>query len=255
MHACPRCWEVIEQPTPFAEATVLYEHEPAPAPAPPAEQTAPVATTTLTYEEPVYHAPPVYYAPPPEAPSSAVRLGRTVVIGLIGAVLLVIAFLALEAWGPQLRGELPAQVRLQREAFPSLGFTVSVPGGWEVREETVEGRPAVVAREPEDEARPGEARSVEVVAEAGSLERARRLADERAAASVRNYDEIAIIDGLEVDGREAFRHLYTDGDLYREEWWVERGRRSYRLRFSAPVSRREESAPLFVRIARTLDVF
>lgn len=254
MHACPRCWEVIEQPASLAEGALIYEeHQAEYAELPRVdhhlEQTAQVRAMTLTHEEPTYYAPPIE-----ATPRRRVRVGRLILLGLLSVVLLTLGLLALEAWGPQLRGDLVEQVRLDRESFPSLDFAIRAPRGWEVREGTVGGRPAVVVREPATDEPAGELREFGVFVEKRSFDRARELADERIPASAEDYDEIGIIDGLTVDGRSAFRHLYTDEDEYIEDWWIERGGGTFRLEFSSPISRREESAQLNVRIARTFDV-
>jgi hypothetical protein len=250
MHACPRCWEVIEQPASFAEGAVLYDTR---APELPqlqqvGEPAAAYATTTLTQEAPVYVQQPYH------RPRTQIRLGRLILIGLVAGIVLTAGLIALEAVGPRLRGSLPDQVTLEREGFPDLEFAIAVPDGWDVRTERIGGRPAVRFLEPGGSGGDSRLREFHVVVEEDSFDRARELADRRAPPSTANYDEIAIVDGLRIDGRRTFRHTYTDDDEYREAWWVERGGGTYRIEFVGSVSRREESAQLNVRIARTFDV-
>jgi hypothetical protein len=264
-HACPRCWEVIEQPT-YVAADVLsegavIEEAAAAAPAPGAEQPyehyrnyeqpaqSYVAAPTLTQDLPT-----VAYAPAPVAPvrdRRKLRLGRAIFIGLVAGLLVAGGLIALEAVGPRLRGNEPDQIELVREAFPDLDFAISPPRSWDVRPQRVSGLSAVTFIEP---AREGAARRFRMTLDTLPFDTARREADDRDRTSGSSYDEINIIDGVQLDGRKAFRHMYILGDEYRETWWIERGSRTYRLEFWAPLSRREDSAQLYVRIARSLDV-
>jgi hypothetical protein len=208
-----------------------------------------VAAPTLTQEAPI-----AAYAPAPPAPPRdrrKLRLGRAIFIGLVAGLLVAGGLIALEAVGPRLRGNEPDQVELVREAFPDLDFAISAPRSWDVRPQRVSGLSAVTFIEP---VREGANRRFRMTLDRPSLDGARREADDRDGAAGSSYDEINIIDGVQLDGRKAFRHMYILGDEYRETWWIERGPRTYRLEFWAPLSRREDSAQLYVRIARTLEV-
>ncbi len=266
MHACPRCWEVIEQLSyapieAFSEGAVIEEAAAA-APAPSADQpyeqyrqheqsyaTSYVAAPTITQE-----APAVVYTPVAvEAPRDRrkLRLGRAIFIGVVAGLLVAGGLIALEAVGPRLRGNEPDQVELVREAFPDLDFAIRAPRSWDVRPQRVSGLPAVTFLEP---LREGADRRFRMALDKRSFDTARREADDRDRSSGTSYDEINIIDGVRLDGRKAFRHLYTLRDEYRETWWIERGSKTYRLEFWSPLSRREDSAQLYVRIARSFDV-
>jgi hypothetical protein len=183
-----------------------------------------------------------------------IRFWRLVLVGLVGGLLVAGGLVALEAIGPRLRGDLPGQVKLVREGFPDLDFGIGVPEGWDVRTEDIDGKPGVTVFEPVGSADDERLRRFNVVGVNRSFDRARELVGTRAPASARDYDEIDITDGLRLDGRKAFRHRYADGDEYREEWWIQRGEGTHRVEFASPMSRREESAILFVRIARSFDV-
>jgi len=264
MHACPRCWEVIEQPAVFAEAAVLSEgsfvqdNVGRAAPAVAVEQSyepyqsfdqRPVPDHTVTQQAPVVAYQPA--APVRVRDRRKMRLGRAIGIGLAAGLLVAIGLIALEAVGPRLRGNQPDQVRLTREAFPEMDFAISAPRSWDVRPQTVGGLPAVTFLEP---AREGGKRSVRVAVDRTSLDRARQTADTRGSTSARRYEEINIVGGIRLDGRETFRHIYLEGDEYRETWWVTRDSGTYRIEFRSPLSRREESAQLNVRLARTFDI-
>lgn len=260
MHACPRCWEVIEAARPSmvsahaAEGSLIVpaeaQGEPAP---PPRAQHAEAAPAT----EQLPAIPAEWAEPGPgEQPRPRKRrFWRLLLTALIGAVVLTVLLVALEAVAPLIRRTLPDQVQLVTEEFDDLGFAVGVPDGWETRREDVSNMPGVTVHEPADGGDVGRLRSFNIVeVDSRDYDRALQLADRKAPASAQDYREIDIVTGLSVDDRRAFRHRYTDGDGYREEWWVEHGEGTFRLEFSAPVSRREESAALYVRIARSFDV-
>lgn len=256
MHACPRCWEVIEHPLPVSEGSLIYEAtgtEDVVPPAPVVSLESPdVHQAVQVVTLPTEHVAP--HVPIRHAPRRRSGVGRLVLIGLVSGVLLTAGFLALEAVVPQLRETLPSRIALSEESFPGLGFAISVPDGWDVREEDVDSKPGVVIFEPARSGSDAGLRRLNVVRVDRSLDAARDLAGTRAPASARNYEEIDITDGLRVDGRRAFRHRYTDGEEYREEWWIQAGAATFRIEFASPVSHREESAGLFVRIARSFDV-
>lgn len=266
MHACPRCWEVIEHPALVgdgaAEASILHE---------------PVETeyeATGTEPVAVVHTPAGVPDPDPTTEVAAVgtrrrqvtripvrtdarrkiRFGRLLLVGVVAGLLVAIGLVALEVFVPEWRGTLPDRVKLVREAFPDKDFAISVPEGWDVRNEDFDGKPGVAVFEPVGAAQDDRLRRFNIVGITRSLDQARALAEDRAPASARDYEEIDITDGLRLDGRRAFRHRYADGEEYREEWWVQRGEGTHRIEFVSPMSRREESAILFVRIARTFDV-
>lgn len=260
MHACPRCWEVIEQPPFLPEAAVLPEAgiyteqdaavAAAASPAESYEQYGHAAAAPTLTQDVV----PVSYEPAPPAPPRRrrrFRPGRVLLIGIVAGILVTMVLMALEAVGPRLRGDLPGQVELVRQGLPDLDFAIRAPSGWDHRPETIEGRPAAAFLEP---ARTGIERGLRVVLSRSSFDDARREAEERAADGDDDYDEIAIIDGIRLDDRDAFRHLYVEGEEYREEWWVERGSGTFRIEFWSPVSHREESAQLYLRIARSFEV-
>lgn len=267
MHACPRCWEVIEHPwivgDGAAEASILqapagtetqYEATGTESVAV-AQASPPAPAPDVTAQvQPVGTVRRVRVVPAPVVGGSKVRFGRLVIIGLVGGVLVTVGLVALEVFVPEWRGTLPDQVKLVREAFPDQDFAINVPEGWDVRNEDVDGKPAVAVFEPVGAADDDRLRRFNIVGVNRAFDRARALAEDRAPASARDYEEIDITDGLRLDGRRAFRHRYTDGDEYREEWWVQRGDGTHRIEFASPVARREESAILFVRIARTFDV-
>jgi hypothetical protein len=181
------------------------------------------------------------------------RTFRFIVIALVSGLVAAIGLVALEGVGPRLRGNLPEQVRLVRKEFPELKFAIGLPAGWDVANEAG-AKPGVTVRELSDREGGGVLREFQVIVDGASFDRARQVTEERAPPSAQNYDEIDIIDGLRIDGRRAFRHLYTDDDEYLEVWWIQRDEGTYRLEFRTPVSRREESAALNVRIARTFDL-
>ena len=266
MHACPRCWEVIEHPALVgdgaAEASILREtveteygatgtepvavvHTPAPVTDPdPMTQVVAVGTRRRN----------VTRIPAHVDTRRRVRFGRLVLVGFVAGVLVAIGLVALEVFVPEWRGTHPDKVKLVRESFPDKDFAISVPEGWDVRNEDVDGKPGVAVFEPVGAAEDDRLRRFNIVGITRSFDRARELAEDRAPASARDYEEIDITDGLRLDGRRAFRHRYADGEEYREEWWVQRGEGTHRIEFASPMSRREESAILFVRIARTFDV-
>ena len=264
MHACPRCWEVIEHPALVgdgaAEASILQEpveteyeatgtepvavvHAPAPAPD--------VTTQVVAVETRRRQATTM---PANVEAGGKIRFGRLLLVGLVAGLLLALGLVALEVFVPEWRDTLPDKVKLVRQAFPDKDFAINVPEGWDVRSEDVDGKPGVAVFEPVGTAENDRLRRFNIVGVTRSFDRARALAEARAPASARDYEEINITDGLRLDGRRAFRHRYADGEEYREEWWVQRGDGTHRIEFSSPMSRREESAILFVRIARTFDV-
>lgn len=256
MHACPRCWEVIDDSMPmtYSEGTLLQEADGTYG-SPAREQTV-VVTTPV----PLPHVVPppesydydVVYRPPSVSRPSGIRFGRLLAIGLFAGLIVAVGLLALEFFGPRLRGELPDQVHLERKAFSN--FAISVPEGWEVREDKIGSRPAVDILEPAGGDDAAGLSEFHIVLEKESFAVARKLADLRAPPSARNYQEINIVDGIRIDGLKTFRHMYTDDDEYVEHWWIERGNGTYRIEFKSPVARREESALLNVRIARSFDV-
>lgn len=269
MHACPRCWEAIEHPSlvaaPASEATisgVQVHYAPAPA-----DQTAPVPSVPQGVHEGPHQEP--YQergsAPEPAAPWQTSdppapgrprkrRRGRFVLTAILAAVVLTVILIALEAAAPLIRRSLPDQVRLSTQTFSDLKFAVGIPRGWEARREDVSNLPGVTVHEPASQGDVGRLRSFNIVeVPSRDYDQALQLADRKAPASAQDYREIDIVSGLTIDDSRAFRHRYTDGEEYREEWWVEHGDGTFRLEFSAPVSRREESASLYVRIARSFD--
>lgn len=257
MHACPRCWEVIDDSMPmtYAEGTLLQEAAGSygqPAREQTVVVTSPVPLPHVVPPPSVAHDYDVVYRPPPAARPSSIRFGRLLVIGLVSGLIVALGLVALEFFGPRLRGTLPDQVRLERKAFSD--FAISVPEGWDVREERIGSRPAVNILEPAGGDDAAGLSEFHIVLEKESLAVARKLADLRAPPSAQNYQEINIVDGIRIDGLKAFRHMYTDDDQYVEQWWIERGEETYRIEFSSPVARREESALLNVRIARSFDV-
>lgn len=256
MHACPRCWEIIEQPPHLSEGTMV-PIQTAPEPELPRfeevyREPAPVAAPTLTREIPtVSSQPQVVYV---EAPAPAPRKGgrrvlRALLIGLLSGLLAAAGLLVLETFGPRLRGTLPEQVKLERQDFSEGDFAIGIPAGWSVHTDREDGQPVVTASEPSDDG----TRSFQVAVDRTPFAKARESADKRLD-TAGDYHPIDVVDGLNLDGRRAFRHIYTDGDDYHERWWIERGDGTYRLDFSSPVAQREEAAQLNVRIARTFDV-
>ncbi len=213
--------------------------------------TAPVPLPHIV-PPPVSHDYGVVYRPPPAARPSGIRFWRLVAIGLVAGVVVALGLLALEFFGPRLLGTLPDQVQLERKAFSN--FAINVPEGWDVREERIGSRPAINVLEPAGGDDVAGLSEFHIVVEKESLAVARRLADLRAPPSAQSYEEINIVDGIRIDGLKTFRHLYIDDDAYVEQWWIERGNGTYRIEFSSPVSRREESAQLNVRIARSFDL-
>jgi hypothetical protein len=251
MHACPRCWEVIDDSMAF-EGSVIYE-EPAPLPPSGREQTVAIATPVVAPPE---HADVQYsysYPPAPVRSPTGIRFGRLVAIGLVAGLLLAIGLVAVEFFGPRLRGTLPDQVELERQTFDVGGesFGIGVPRDWEVRSEQLGSLSAVRVLEPATAGDSAGLREFQIVIDKRAITNARVRAARRVPAT---GIEIGIVDGLELDGRKAFRHMYTEDGKYREQWWIARGSGTYRLEFSAPESRREEAAILNVRIARSFDV-
>lgn len=257
MHACPRCWEVIDDSMPmtYAEGTLLQEAagsygQPA------REQTvvvaAPVPLPQVVPPPPVSYDYDVVYRPASVTRPSGIRFGRLLAIGLAAGLIVALGLLLLEFFGPRLRGTLPDQVHLERQAFSN--FAISVPEGWDVRQDEIGSRPAVSVLEPAGADDVAGLSEFHIVLEKESFAVARKLADLRAPPSARNYEEINIVDGIRIDGLKTFRHMYTDDDEYVEQWWIERGDGTYRIEFKSPVARREESALLNVRIARSFDV-
>jgi hypothetical protein len=237
----------------YAEGAVLYDppvHTYAPQGR---EQTVAIATPVVA---PPVAAPPVpheweyTYAPAPARPTG-IRFGRLLLIGLISGLLVALGLVAIEFFGPRLRGTLPDQVPLERQTFETMEFAIGIPRGWEVRNEKLGSRSAVTVLEPAGAGDSAGLREFQIVAEKQSIVGARVNAATRLPPS---GVEIRIVDGISLDGRKAFRHLYIVDDEYREQWWIERGKGTYRLEFSAPASRREEASLLNVRIARTFDV-
>lgn len=266
MHACPRCWEVIEHPALVgdgaAEASILHAPASTEYGATGTESVAvahvPATTSTPDLTTPVQAVPArrrqITPIPARIETQRKVRFGRLMLAGLVAGLLVAVGLVALEVFVPEWRGTLPDQVKLVREAFPDKDFAISVPGGWDVRNEDVDGKPGVAVFEPVGAADDDRLRRFNIVGVTRSFDRARALAEDRAPASARDYEEIDITDGLRLDGRRTFRHRYNDGEEYREEWWVQRGDGTHRIEFASPESRREESAILFVRIARSFDV-
>ncbi len=263
MHACPRCWEVLDQPDSQAAYPVqqTYAAEPSLTTTLPQQQiqayrgydaiagTAPAATLTR-------EAPPAVLGPSlgfKQRNPKRFRTGRVVTLGIVIGLLLAIGFAALEANSGRIRGTLPEQVLLVREGFPDLKFAIQVPRGWDVLNETVSGKQSVSFREPASENPSGD-RSFQVSLHEASFATVRSDVEARAPSSAKDYKRISIVGGLKLDDRKALRHLYTDGDEYREAWWVQRGKGTYRIEFRSPVAKREEAALLNVRIARTFDV-
>jgi hypothetical protein len=263
MHACPRCWEVIEQPQHISEGTVAYQTPVAELPR--FEETVgeptPVAAPTLTREVPVAseEVPVVSFEPYAYHERPHRRRGRflrVLLIGLFSGLLAAGGLLVLDTFGPRLRGTLPDQVKLERQDFSEgddADFAIGIPEGWTVLTDREDGQPVVTVREPSDGGGGTGLSSFQVAVDETSFTEAREGAG-RKPSTAGDYRAIDIVDGIDLDGLRAFRHIYIDGDDYHERWWVDRGEGTYRLDFSSPISRREDAAQLNVRIARTFDV-
>jgi hypothetical protein len=253
MHACPRCWEVIEPFRHISEGTMAYQTPAAELPR--FEETypepTPVAAPTLTREIPVVQYAPYAYEVP--TPTRRGRFFRFLLVGLLSGLLAAAGLLVLETYGPRLRGTLPDQVKLERQDFSAGSFAIGIPAGWTVSTDREDGNPVVTVREHSGSSGDAGRRTFQVAVDKTPFTTAREAAEKRPSIAG-DYREIDIVDGLDVDGRRAFRHIYTDGDDYHERWWVERDKGTYRLDFSASISAREEAAQLNVRIARSFDV-
>jgi hypothetical protein len=225
---------------------------------PAAEQTRQEAVvapaTTMVYEEAPVVRPPLELPSRTVRPRNKFRPGRVLGVGMVIGVLLTAALLVLDTFDPYLHGALAERVHLVRESFPDMHFAIRVPSGWDVKADTLRGRPAAIMQEPESGRGEGH-RGFRVVLDTRSFNALRKRVDEKVPdRATQQFRDIDVIDGLRVADRKAFRHRYVDGDEYWEEWWIERGKQTYRMEFWSPLRMREESAELWVRIARTFEV-
>jgi hypothetical protein len=204
--------------------------------------------------------PPVVVAREPSAetvtvpaprPAPAVRMPpfrHLVAIGLVAGLLVAVGLLSLELVGPGPALD-PGDVDLQEQEFDDLGFVISSPVGWSVRRGRVERLQGVTFI---DATEAGQRRGFRVVLDKLSL----REVNRHLASLVRNrdYDRISADSGVEVGGQPALEHVYTQGGLRFEQWYVERPGGSYRIEFWAPMDATEQASTVDAQILDTFEV-
>jgi hypothetical protein len=67
-------------------------------------------------------------------------------------------------------------------------------------------------------------------------------------------DPIAVNNGLVIDGNRAFRYTYGMGDVYVEQWWIERTGGTFRVDIWTPASEQNSIAGVGDRVVRTFEV-
>jgi hypothetical protein len=142
---------------------------------------------------------------------------------------------------PQIRETIPpalgtSPVALVELAYGDLGFTLSVPSGWQESRRTVEeGRTGVLHFDPATGTAQRPRRAVDVIVEIAALPDVRRGVVDIFSKRFKEYRQIRIVDGLTLSGRSAFRHEFLAEGLRYDQWWIERTGGTFRITFWAPI--------------------
>lgn len=189
--------------------------------------------------------------PPPRIPERRHEWIHVFIVGLVAGIVVAAGLLALELVAP---GGLPTEeVELRAQSFPGLGFAVSHPVGWTVESSPVEALDAVSFTDPRRQDGASR-RGFRVVADSVPLERVRNEVEELFRRKRADYRKITITDGLELAGEQALRHIFRDGGLIFEQWWVPREGGTFRIEFWAPASEQEVANAENGRILETFQV-
>lgn len=226
MEACFGCGAPLEGAEPATAPTHLVE-EPAAAELPP-----PVVEQPPAAEPPVVDEPPVV-AEPPRSRERRHEWIHILVVGLAAGIIVAGGLLALELVGPERL--LIRDDELTQRSFPGLGFAVSHPVEWTVEAGRLRRLDAVSFADPERVTR----RGFRVIVDGVSMQRVRGEVEALFRRERPGYRKLGITDELELAGRPALRHVFIDGPLVFEQWWVTRNGGTFRIEFWAPEGERE----------------
>jgi hypothetical protein len=171
---------------------------------------------------------------------------RTVPVAIVVAIVVVgglLAFFALSRSSAD---------RLVRRSMPALGFAVSAPRDWTEHIAMDKGVRSVAFAN--NHAQSESAQDFRVVIEPSSLEEAARLVVAGMRHPLAGRDPIGVEEALKVSGRRAFRYTYDEGDLYVQQWWIERSGGTFLVEFRSPTVGEHEATMLAERIVYTFSV-
>ena len=124
-------------------------------------------------------------------------------------------------------------------------FSVDVPLRWEF----VVGDPRTAVFTDPDQ--PDSSHGMRVIAANESLAKAHADLKKLDGDLVSSYRPIRTVTGIEVGGRPAFRHDFTGDGTAVEQWWVQRGKGTFRIDLFARPDLAEETQELDERIVST----
>lgn len=214
--ACWRCAAPIEQ------APIVSDYA-----------VAPASPATAVLEAPAYVA---VHAPPARARRSRHRVRRFVLLPVLLTVVLALALLAYEVGAPRPRPVDASGVLLNERSLPR-SFRVDVPLRWEF---VVDGGTSVFT----DPDQPGSSHGMRIVKSDEPLAKVKTKLAKIDADLVSDYEPVRTVTA-EIDGRPALRHDFTGTDTVYQQWWVARGKGTFRIDMFA--------RPDFADEARTLD--
>lgn len=220
---------------------------PGPRPAPAPDPAAPPVPA------PAPGSPPVAGSARPGRPGPLIAVVAAVTVVVVGAI--SIGLLGGEDDPPALPtpGPTPgpAEVELVERSFSEMGFAVARPVHWRVDTTTEEGRTVVAFLDPAFGEGAETGRGFDVIRERITLAQARSAAEDAIRARTSAYRLIRIQEGLEVAGREAFRHEFFDGEVRFDQWWIAANDGTVRLSFWAPGAVAADAAVLNDRMIAT----
>jgi hypothetical protein len=202
---------------------------------------APAVPQTHYAHEPEYYPSPAYYA---ARPRRRHRFLRFLLIGLLSGVLVAAALVGLELATRGPGNAPPDRIALVRHDYPAAGYSVEVPDGWRVRHVTVGGRPVNSFIDPKQTPDGHRRRGLNVSTDQRPLETMVKLLKTEAG-STANETYTA---GLSVGGRQAVRLAVDADDLHFDRWWVDNGKRTWRIEFYSTLGLQEETSVLEDRI-------
>lgn len=166
---------------------------------------------------------PVPYTEPTVARRSVrVRWGRSLLLGLVGAVVVTAGALAFESlWTRHLPPDAE-DVAMTRSSYPDVGAAVSHPSGWQIQE--TRRRVTFLSGEA---ARDRSTRGFRVSDTDIPYSRVDDQIEQLADRLLRYSPLETFADS--VDGEPATVHVFVADDLRFEQWWIDRGKRTLRI--------------------------
>jgi hypothetical protein len=178
--------------------------------------------------------------PAPLVAESRHRLRRFVALPLLVSMVIVLALLAYEVGLPR----RAADVRLHQFVL-RRAFSLDVPLRWAF---VVDDPRTTVFTDPDQ---PDTSHGVRVVTSIDPLDKVRKRLAGVGRQLVGAYRPVDTVTGLRVDGRPAFRHDFVGKDTVVQQWWVQRGKGTFRIDLWVRPDFAEETRALHERIVRS----